>query len=730
MRTDTSGARYPTQSTASHRLRPARIAAAAIVGLLVALGARTVLAQDGKPVQPISSQTASRDAIDARAPEDRRATAVLARTKRSIQRQDWNVAVQQLQGVLDQPTDAIVRVGPGQFRSMRAEASAMLLSLPDDWKRRYRTQFGNLATRALDEALQKSDYAAVADVATRYLLTNGGMQAAQVLAARHMDRGEYALAKHWFDRMQEFGYQPTTTLQKVQLARAKKLLGLEPGRVAGTIRVGDEEIDADTWLKQVRTSSGTGRSLNDWPMLMGTASRDAMSADRLPILVKAWKQPLIRGSLARETAATIQRQLLTNQSSVVPAAVPIVVGSKVACRTTEGVSVFDSQTGQLLWRTETEEPTQDGLSRTSPAALRVQTRYRSGESQLTSFLFRDAVHGLIGSDGTRLFVIQDQVSVNPTRIMWNRRGGGDPAANTNVLAAYNLKDGSIAWRTGGPPSTEPFRSQLAGYYFHGVPTSHLGDLFVVAETGIQLSLVCLDASTGEPKWSQPLGFSDSEIGRDSTRRHWAANVTIANGLILCPTNADWLVAVDPLSRNIAWLHRYKKAGSVAPAEGASRRRSIATPALESQWSAAAPLVVGSSVIFTPAEVPSLIALDVATGQRLWSQPKNGRRYVAGASERNIVVVSNDSVECLRAADGRTQWKQPLGPRNVAGRGVVTASHFHVPLDSGEIVSLDLKSGDVQHRTTMARGTQLVANMVMHGWRNPAAGRRPIWKRSN
>jgi len=669
-------------------------------------------AQEDAPVRPVSNQTATRDAIDARAPEDRRWSALLARTKRSIERKEWNLAIQQLQGLLEQPSDAIVRVGSGSFRSMRAEAGTMLLSLPSEWKDRYRTQFGNFAQQALIEALEKSDYAAVADVATRYLLTDGGMRAARVMAERHMDRGEFVLAKRWFDRMFQFGYEPTTTLQKLQLAKAKKLAGLTPGNLDGEIVVGGREVQAAELLRQVQVPGDSGRSLDDWPMLMGTAARDGRSADRLPILVKNWTQPLVRSSVARDAATEIQRQVLTSQPAVIPAAVPIVVGSNVACRTPDGVAVFDSVTGDLLWRTEIETATQKVMGRPSPASLRIQTQYRSGENLLASFLFRDSVHGLIGSDNTRLFVIQDQPIISSSRIMWSRRSSSNPLANTNVLAAYNLKDGSIAWRIGGPPSIEQFRSSLAGYYFHGVPAAHLDELFVIAEKSSQLSLICLDASTGEQKWLQQLGFSDMEIGRDGARRHWVAQVTVANGLILCPTNADWLVAVDPLSRNIVWLSRYRRAGT-APASGTNRRSSRPIAPLSAQWPGGAPVIVGDTVVYTPTEVPSLVAVDFATGRQQWTQPKGARRYVAGVAGSNLIVAGTNFVESIRASDGQQQWKQLVGSGSIAGRGVLTGSHFHVPLSSGEIVSLSLESGDVRHRTKMARGSQLAANMVMH-----------------
>lgn len=696
----------------SHWLNARRATVAAFVVFVWVVPAKAACAQEQTPAQPVSNQTASRDAVDARAPEDRRATAVLGRIKRAIERQEWNTVLPQLQGLLEQPTDAIVRVGPGQFRSMRAEANAMLLSLPNEWRQRYLTQFARLARRSLSEALEKSDYAAVANVANRYLLTESGILAARVLATRHMDRGEFALAMRWFKRMQEFGWEPATTADKLHLAKATRLLGLTSATVKGAVNVGGQQVSANDLLTQVKVSDAGGRNLADWPMLMGTASRHGLATDRLPILVKAWQQPLMQGSVARGKAVEVQQQVLAGSNVTVPSAMPIVVGSKVACRTPDGVSVFDARSGKMLWRTELEEQTQRIVEGTSPSAFRVRSTYRNGESMLTSFLFRDAAHGLIGSDGARLFVLQDQEAISPSRILFSRRSAVDPAASTNVLAAYNIEDGSIAWRIGGPASTEPFRSTMAGYYFHGVPVAHLGELFVIAEKATQVSLVCLDASTGELKWSLPLGFSDTEIGRDGTRRHWAAQVTVAGGLMLCPNNADWLVAVDPVTRSIAWLTRYRRSQSsgVAPPNSGNTRPMAS---LANQWPVAAPIVVGSTAIYTPTEVSSMIAVDLATGRQLWQQPKGPRLYLAGSSGPNVIVVGVNFVECLRAADGRQQWKQSLRTSKIAGRGVVTASHFHVPLSSGEIVSLDLKSGDINHRTRMSRGSPLVANMVMH-----------------
>ncbi|MFK7817645.1 MAG: hypothetical protein AB8G99_02915, partial [Planctomycetaceae bacterium] len=162
-----------------------------------------------------------RDSVDSRAPENRQVSVVLGRVRQQMQRGQWAQAIQQLQSILDQPQDGLVRLGPGRFVSMRTAANDLLKEMPAKWRERYVQQFGALAERTLKDAIAKADYSAVGDVATRYRQTDAGVEAARAIALRHLDRGEYSLALRWLGTVDG----RDSSVQMLQTAVAQKLTG-------------------------------------------------------------------------------------------------------------------------------------------------------------------------------------------------------------------------------------------------------------------------------------------------------------------------------------------------------------------------------------------------------------------------------------------------------------------------------------------------------------------------
>lgn len=651
-----------------------------------------------------------RDSVDSRAPEDRRASQMLSRAEENIRREEWATAIQQLQSILNEPNDGLVRLGPGRFVSMRTAANKLLSKMPRDWRKRYAQQYGAAAKKSLEEALRKGDYRAVGDVATRYLQTDAGGKAARALALRHFDRGEYGMALHWFEVFRTTGRRLDSPAQQLQLAATEKLAGSPVTKLPESLVLNGQSVRATDLLTDLRSGREGPAGQTDWPMLMGSPNRLAVVPGKLPLLVETWNQSLLQSDSESERVRDVVRGALDSSSGLIPAGLPLVVGSRVACRTIEGVSVFDTRAGELLWRTNREDSTRDLLSQ--PA----RTRFRSGEAadeKVRDFYFRDSVHGLLSSDGQRLFVIEHQAMPNrafsQSRFR-NARSDKLIVENaTNVLAAYDLETGGLLWSVGGVDSGEQFKPVLAGHYFHGVPVAVGGELFIVTENDNAIRLQTLDPTTGEVKWSQLLAFSAERVERAFDRRSFTAQITVAGGVLLCPTTADWLIAVNPLTRGIAWARRHPQRGNLAPRE----RRSF-TP-LGAQWPASAPVVVGNRVIFTPPESDHIEGLNLTTGEQVWLLKKGTTQYMVGAFGKAAVFVARDRAVAVQAANGRAIWTHSFDDDDFpAGRGVLSSEFLHQPMTSGRILSIDLQTGEVAHQTGRLRSEPLVANLVVHG----------------
>src|SRR4029077_8903701 len=100
----------------------------------------------------------------------------------------------------------------------------------------YRVQFGGLARQLLAEALRSGDLAAFGRVARTYFHTDSGYDAANRLGSLHLDRGEFALAAHWFAAL----WQAHASITKDPLWRAKAAYALKQ---AGQAELGREVFD-------------------------------------------------------------------------------------------------------------------------------------------------------------------------------------------------------------------------------------------------------------------------------------------------------------------------------------------------------------------------------------------------------------------------------------------------------------------------------------------------------
>lgn len=686
--------------------------------LAVAVPGSLVRQQDPAE-QPRAQQTPAgiraRDAIDARAAEDRRATALLRRTRQRIREDDWGSAIQQLQSILNQPSDALIWKGDGRFGSMRSEANRLLGGMPRGWKQRYQQQFGAAAERQLDEALASGDFRTVGDVATRYLHTPAGRTAARALVLRHLDRREFGMALRWLELRKLSGAQDDSETERLLNAMARTLSARKIESMPRTVVIEGRQFDAVGLLSEMRAEPLTSAGRRGWHMLMGDAARSGLSVDRQPLMVESWSQPLLAEGVARDNAERILRRVLNSQPGLVPASVPIVVGDRLVCRTIHGVSVFHTATGELLWRTRPEPSTVAHFSG-RPGRARTYGRASMGsrDEVAEAFLFRDGVHGLLSSDGERLFVIEQQgmptQSLATSRFQNSRSLQLVRQNSRNLLVAYDLKSGALRWSVGGPDSEKLFQPTLAGEYFHGVPVARDGELFVVGEKDNAVRLHALDATTGELKWSQLLAYSDTRIERDLPRRYWTAQITIAEGMLICPTTVDWLVAVDPLTRGILWAHRARGPGVQVPS--GTQQASRGLEPLTGQWPPSAPIVIGDRVIHTPSETDVIDAVDFITGERVWSQKKSDLRYVAGVSGEKIITVALNSVSARRASDGHILWSTPLESDFPAGRGVLTGRHLHQPTAGGKLLTLRLSDGQILSRNGPPRSERLFANMVM------------------
>lgn len=680
---------------------------------------------DGEGDMPIRR----RPRTDPRAPFNPKLSALLKQAQTQFKAGDHRQSLKTLQRLLDMPEDALWEAAPGKLVSVRSAAHKLLAQLPAAELEAYRLQFGGAAQRELAQAQANGSPAALAQVATRYFQTEAGYQAANQLATRYLDRGEFGLAAFWLRELLESGAPVTKdpvwrlkadyVARKIDSGTLKKLLEAQPAASAQNVVVGGKSVNRDQWLaKLAPTLPWQTPTLQDWPQFFGSARRVGQAAAGEPLLLPRWTYPMTFSLAIHERLQQLITDLRDQDQVPIFTFDPLLVDGKVVFRSLRGVKVVSATTGRLLWETVDEPAVEDVLAASGSTGGDANDPSRLGamfaqmqaamlqqdleevpvsDNPLTHLLFRNSNHGLLSSDGKRLFVIED-LSVM-TNLQPGQYWGEDlPDQDTlgrplgiNRLTAYDLQTGRSLWEIGGPSLNDPFELPLAGSFFFGAPVVDGGDLFVVAEKDGALRLHALDAATGKPRWSQVIGNAQAKISMDVGRQWLSAPVAVGDGVIVCPTTIGWLVAIDRSTHGILWAYRYQDFQAEDNSE--PQDEALQPAELNERWAAAPPVIVDDRVVFTPPEESKMICLSLSDGREIWSQSRHSALFLAGIFNEQVVTVGSEYIAAtnLKHQQTRKVLKFPSPEARPAGRGIAVQDRYYLPLTTGELLAVNLKT---------------------------------------
>lgn len=678
----------------------------------------------------------------------------LAQADLALSSGEWQTAIELLQPILDQPQDRIIPLEGGVGRTLRAEAEARIGRMPPAGIAVYQAEFGRIAEQMLAQARGPDALREMAVVSNQYFHTAAGKQATSNVASLLFDRGEYEAAAAWYSRLTgdpalsyAAGWRARASYALIQSGdpqSAQPMLEALDRQPAGDRlpAAGPDGSLAD-WIRKRPGAAASTPELTDWLTLYGSSAHVGVAPPGEPLLMERWSQPLTARYRLHQRIRDLLMDLEDHRRAGIPAGVPIVSGESVAFRTLRGLAVVDANTGQLLWENDpelkaevllTDQPQRGGGPYTRFRAMARGDNFSGGElDSLKDLLFRDAAYGLLSSDGRRVFSIENSVLFPLDS--YNSFGRGEsPSENdayrrdwaSNQIHAYDLASGELLWETGGRRMNEPFDPPLAGVFFLSPPVPDCEELFVVGEQDAQIHLFALSRQTGHPLWSQTIVEPETPIDQDRVRRLWTCTPAVHGGLIICPTAAGWLVAINRHTQHIEWAHRFSDPPDFRTPSSQSNANSRLT--LNKRWCAAAPIVAGGNVFFTPPEQPDaapnaagqnqpqLVCLDARTGNRRWTRKKGNSLYLAGVFDGSPLLVGRDEIMLINPADGAPVWTTPItdeaGPPS--GRGIALGSRFLLPLRSGQLWSIDLLDGSVRRQGRLPGGTQAapLGNLVV------------------
>lgn len=697
-------------------------------------------------------------------PSDRLRERQLDRGLRLVADQRWSDAATLFDEILAADKDCFFRADRQQrtWQSIKSETSRLIGTLDKPGRDAYELQFRARAERMLEQAIAANDTAGIVAVARRWFHTPAGYRATLLAAIESLEANQPLAAAAWLDRLASVDgvatFEPTLSIMRAIAwlragDRAAAAAIVEQARVSGrtVVRIAGKDVTVSfpaagglAWLTALvgEPKSRPGRHAGDWAMHRGDPARNGVTAASCPLLAPRYRVPLARHPEESRLLDAQRRLRVDQEIAVLPAGAPLAVNGMILAHTTMGLLAVDFETGKRVWL-----QAGSGAAPLQAAGASGDAAAEGGDADAGgSFnsVFEDATSGIMASDGRLVFVVESHpdafsppqaggMNFRPAMPGGGLHGSGGWRGG-NALAAYDIADrGALRWRLparGGAGDGNAVPATTTAWYL-GAPLPVGEQLLVLVEEKGEIRLDVLDAETGRLEWSQPFAEVDEERAIDSrdshARRLAGLSPALSEGVLVCPTGAGAVVAVDLATRTLLWANEYpqpRQAGvAVLPNGIRVQRNGLAGPGFGGhggreqrvgRWIDSTPIVSGGRVLLTPGESQDLHCLDLRRGTTVWRLPRKDRLSVAGVVDGRAIVVGRRGVEALDMTNGRLVWQRPLGADHgsPSGRGILTANRLYLPLDTPEVLELDLADGRIASRSA-ARGNAVPGNLLAY-----------------
>jgi len=672
---------------------------------------------------------------------ERRLLQRLGSAKELLEQGRYGEAVRYLGEIAELSEDCFVPPDESEptYHSLKSEAQRIIGEMPASGRESYELQYGPRARQMLTKALQTADLAAVAEVARQFFHTQAGYQASLLLGLDRWQHGNPRAGAMILRRLRQAGsvadqFEPTLSLALASCwlqadlpdnARST-LMELKRARGDRKARIGGREValfargqDPVAWLRDVLGSmppvgEGVARG---WLMYRGSATRNVATEGSAPLLNVRWKVPLTGDPLI-EGFLQQQRQRYRDQAvSESPALHPLAVNNTVLMRTLRSLVAVDLTTGKRQWEIPAEDRLEQLLNANGEALFQQAPQIPIG---LCQRVWDDNTYGTLSSDGHYVFSVEDlglgggMPSSRQTFIRGRRVREADEPKTYNRLTAHDIRTGKLKWHVGGPE--DRFALRQAEVFFLGPPLCVSGSLYVLGETKEEIRLMALEAETGELLWSQQLAAVEQSVSRDVIRRLAGASASYADGVLVCPTSASAVVAVETSSRSLLWGYRYARRNDQSDSTNPILMRMGMLNGGEPSdgWSDPTATLVEGRVLIGPVESDQLHCLNLMDGKLLWKKPRNEDLYLACVHAGTVLMIGRQEARALSLASGEPSWQGrtlrfPDGGVP-SGRGFLGGDVYYVPLSSAAIVGIDVRKGEIV-QVSKSREGNVPGNLV-------------------
>ncbi len=632
----------------------------------------------------------------------------------------WDIVCSTAQQLLDAKSDSFYAVKndkgkeTGTRVSVKAKINDLIGELPKEGKQFYELTYGGTADSLLkDAAAAGYDRAILADVSQRYFHTKAGGQATLLLAALHLDSGNYAEAAYAYQKLlnrpDSDDYLTPRVLFKAAVAlkrsgdarqsetSAQLMDRLEKKFPRDGLVIGQRTYSLDDLRKQLEKKVELGGFTGDGLVTQryGNPSHTGVGVGGTPFLDPSFAVPLLyrRDGEAKGGAEWVSQNIdaamkaldSAKRQVALPGFFPVTAPGIMLYRGYDGVYAVVAKdghviegrpypAGEVLWINSTAYGAQTLATKEDRVTPIKQWWAQAWHGRQPSILFDNAQVGSLSHDGELAYYIDD-LAVPPPGQYYDPNMGMRPGMagvatgiDHNQLVAVNLRTGKLAWTLGGSPTGQMTEEEEAkttktnllteGAYFLGPPLSLNGKLYVLYERNRQIKVACID-----PTKVTVVPAEGTRLPEVYPQLVWAQNLGSPNTQI----------NQDPLRRTQA-----------------------------------AYLAASDGVLVCPTNAGAVIGVDINARSLLWAR-YYGPNLASGAP--GTAQPGMGGIQRFPGQPGMANQQLPLDRWRaaapiIAGNRVVVSAH-----DSESIQCLDLRTGEVQWSDARQKDDLYVGGVV-------------------
>lgn len=612
---------------------------------------------------------------------DRRQINALETAQKLVQQSQFAEAVPQLRFILSQPRDAWMSLPSGEVVSVHRQTLRLLEVERTPLLGIYQQAVTPDAQSELARAREADAVSGYLGVVRRYFPTPEAFIAAEWLIKQWLDDGDWQRAAALSVRVME------SPVHRRQMHPRFLRMAVLACDLAGRATESDAVRERLTQLTslQPRANDDAGK------LPMATAAATSLAAPSPPVLEPDWSQPLESAGAYPQLERILAEWAAVQREQDEPTAIgwaPVRAGQRLVFRDLDTIRALDIATGATVWRYRTTS----GLGELLNPSNRDGVRQRYRGAMWDAAAANSLVSGL-STDGQRVYAL-DATEEMLLAGIYGLDSGQLPQmsrrkAARNRLVALDVWGEGNGSRLIWASDKSPDQALLVNHAFLGPPLISAGVLYVISENDRELCVTALQAASGRVLWQQPIAEAERSVVEEKGRITRACVPVQSQDLIVCPTHIGLLVAVDAVTGELRWVH---ESLDQPPDARAPSFRNL--PTLTQRHHASfpcTPISTDGAIVYLPSQSDKLFCLDAATGKARWSVKADQVDYLATVSDNRVVVLGKFGAQAFNLANGQSLWTSPLSSV-VSGLGVDIPGGYLVPLESGQVINLDLESG--------------------------------------